>query len=192
MLLFSIIVFFPSTLVLYFATSIIFHYYELLHHRRTQAIFNVVLKVHKNIQERDIEAGRTLGNGILRWLDHMKPSAQIRVAPKSITAGDNTVNTSITKLAATSSFKKTLGNFQAKQSPMTDNRHMFTSSTNVWPKTPFPSLTTMLMQQARPSISGFQCRHMAVSSMGVMRSSLGSDGFHEVIRGDIKQWILRN
>ena len=46
--------------------------------RRTRAVFDVALKVHHNIQERDIEVGRNLGNWILRWLDRMKPSAQIR------------------------------------------------------------------------------------------------------------------
>jgi hypothetical protein len=45
--------------------------------RRTHAVFDVALKVHRNIQERDIEVGRNLGNWILRWLDQMKPSAQI-------------------------------------------------------------------------------------------------------------------
>ncbi|KAG7955869.1 hypothetical protein I3843_11G096400 [Carya illinoinensis] len=47
-------------------------------HRRTRAVFNVAVKVHHNIQERDIEVGRNVGNWILRWLDRMKPSAQIR------------------------------------------------------------------------------------------------------------------
>ncbi|XP_020577535.1 uncharacterized protein LOC110022774 [Phalaenopsis equestris] len=47
-------------------------------HRRTRAIFDVVIKVHQNIQHRDIEAGRNLGNWVLRWLDRMKPSAEIR------------------------------------------------------------------------------------------------------------------
>ncbi|KAA8525848.1 hypothetical protein F0562_007703 [Nyssa sinensis] len=49
-------------------------------HRRTRAVFDVALKVHQNIQERDLEVGRNLGNWILRWLDKMKPSAQIRVS----------------------------------------------------------------------------------------------------------------
>ncbi|KAL0905065.1 hypothetical protein M5K25_027240 [Dendrobium thyrsiflorum] len=47
-------------------------------HRRTRTIFDVVVKVHQNIQHRDIEAGRNLGNWVLRWLDRMKPSAEIR------------------------------------------------------------------------------------------------------------------
>ncbi|KAJ4781372.1 envelope glycoprotein [Rhynchospora pubera] len=47
-------------------------------YRRTRDVFNVAVSVHKNIQERDLEAGRNLGSIILRWLDRMKPSAQIR------------------------------------------------------------------------------------------------------------------
>ncbi|KAG0453841.1 hypothetical protein HPP92_025145 [Vanilla planifolia] len=50
-------------------------------YRRTRAIFEVAVKVHKSIQQRDLEAGRNLGNWILRFLDHMKPSAQIRSLP---------------------------------------------------------------------------------------------------------------
>lgn len=46
-------------------------------HRRTRAIFDVAVKVHQNIQQRDIEAGRNLGNWVLRWLDRIKPSAEI-------------------------------------------------------------------------------------------------------------------
>ncbi|PWA72250.1 Peptidase S8/S53 domain-containing protein [Artemisia annua] len=47
---------------------------------KTRSIFDVALKVHREVQQRDIEVGRNLGNWILRWLDKMKPSAHIRVA----------------------------------------------------------------------------------------------------------------
>ncbi|ERN15519.1 hypothetical protein AMTRI_Chr03g145510 [Amborella trichopoda] len=47
-------------------------------YKRTKNVFDVALSVHKKIQQRDIEVGRNLGNSILRWLDRMKPSAQIR------------------------------------------------------------------------------------------------------------------
>lgn len=46
--------------------------------RRTRTIFDVVIRVHQNIQHRDIEAGRNLGNWVLRCLDRLKPSAEIR------------------------------------------------------------------------------------------------------------------
>eukprot|EP01018_Ginkgo_biloba_P034850 Gb_41211 [translate_table: standard] len=55
--------------------------------RRTRAVFDVVLSVHKNIQDRDIEMGKSLGNWILQGLDRMKPSANIRgVTPAKLQA----------------------------------------------------------------------------------------------------------
>lgn len=46
--------------------------------RRTRNVFDVALTVHKEIQTRDLSAGRSLGNFILRFLDRMRPSAHIR------------------------------------------------------------------------------------------------------------------
>ncbi|KAK9218498.1 hypothetical protein WN943_007140 [Citrus x changshan-huyou] len=54
---------------------------------RVRAAFDVALKFHRNIQERDIEVGRNIGNWILRWLDRMKPSAQIRGPPEKLSHG---------------------------------------------------------------------------------------------------------
>ncbi|KAK8969371.1 hypothetical protein KSP40_PGU022223 [Platanthera guangdongensis] len=45
---------------------------------RMRGIFDVAVSVHKNIQHRDLEAGRNIGNHILRVLDRIKPSAKIR------------------------------------------------------------------------------------------------------------------
>ncbi|KAH9321388.1 hypothetical protein KI387_016027, partial [Taxus chinensis] len=52
-------------------------------HRRTRNVFDIALSVHRNIQVRDIEMGRSVGNWILRWLDRIKPSAHIRGGPPS-------------------------------------------------------------------------------------------------------------
>lgn len=52
-------------------------------HRRTRNIFDIALRVHRNIQNRDIEMGRSIGSRILRWLDRIKPSANIRGSPSS-------------------------------------------------------------------------------------------------------------
>ncbi|KAJ6933167.1 hypothetical protein NC651_008552 [Populus alba x Populus x berolinensis] len=49
--------------------------------RRTRAVFDVALKVHLNIQHRDIEVGRHLGNRILRWLDRMETFCSEFVVP---------------------------------------------------------------------------------------------------------------
>lgn len=40
-------------------------------------MFDVAVKVHKNIQKQDLAAGKSLGNWILRYLDKAKPSSQI-------------------------------------------------------------------------------------------------------------------
>lgn len=51
--------------------------------RRTRAVFDVVLHVHKRIRDRDTEMGNRLGNWILQRLDQVKPSANIRGDPPS-------------------------------------------------------------------------------------------------------------
>ncbi|KAH7433529.1 hypothetical protein KP509_07G073500 [Ceratopteris richardii] len=50
-------------------------------HRRTRNVFDIALKVHKEIQSRDLSAGRSLGNFLLRFLDRARPSANIRGTP---------------------------------------------------------------------------------------------------------------
>lgn len=45
---------------------------------RTRAIFRTALHVVHEIQRRDIDMGRNVGNRLLRFLDRMKPSAHIR------------------------------------------------------------------------------------------------------------------
>ncbi|KAG0564632.1 hypothetical protein M758_8G121500 [Ceratodon purpureus] len=49
-------------------------------YRRTRAVFNVALNVHKEVQRRDISVGRNIGNRILRFLDRIRPQANIRGA----------------------------------------------------------------------------------------------------------------
>lgn len=56
------------------------------HCRRTRDVFSVAIKVHKEIQRRDISFGKSLGNLILRFLDRVRPQANIR--------GDRTSETS--------------------------------------------------------------------------------------------------
>lgn len=51
--------------------------------RRTRAVFDVVLRVHKKIRDGDTEMGSRLGNWILRRLNQVKPSANIRGDPPS-------------------------------------------------------------------------------------------------------------
>ncbi|XP_068327906.1 uncharacterized protein [Pyrus communis] len=101
---------------------------------RTRAVFDVAVKVHKNIQERDIEVGRNLGNRILRWLNRMKPEVE-----------DS--GTSITKQVESSQLK-TLGSTKITRNQEFD-RQMFSTMTNMWSK-PLPPIT-MMMRSRKPS-----------------------------------------
>lgn len=47
-------------------------------HRRLRNVFDVALAVHKRIQSRDLSAGKSASNFILRFLDRARPSAKIR------------------------------------------------------------------------------------------------------------------
>lgn len=62
-------------------------------HRRTRNIFDIALSVHRNIQNRDIEMGRSIGNRILQWLDRIKPSANIRGASSKLPAHETRSST---------------------------------------------------------------------------------------------------
>jgi len=66
--------------------------------RRTRAVFSVALNVHKEVQRRDISVGRNIGNRILRFLDRLRPQANIRGAePPKIGASKKSVRTNKTK-----------------------------------------------------------------------------------------------
>ncbi|CAA3010307.1 uncharacterized protein LOC111398801 [Olea europaea var. sylvestris] len=156
--------------------------------RRTRAAFDVALTVHRKIQERDIEVGRNLGNWILRWLDKMKPSAQIRVKHPS----DRTANTNMKKPLNNSSHLNNQGGFlksgsrsQYKES----TRHLFTAARNMWPK-PFPSVAIM-MQPMRPAGSHIQYRQFSTGGCEPFTVDFGKFG-SGIIRNDIRQWILQN
>ncbi|KAJ9135111.1 hypothetical protein P3X46_032330 [Hevea brasiliensis] len=156
-------------------------------HRRTRAVFDVALKVHQNIQQRDIEVGRNLGNWILRWLDRMKPSAQIRgPLPMKPPNGANT-NVNMKKQVTSSSHLKTSGSIQSPRS-QDSSRHLFTASRNMWSQ-PFPAIA-MMMRPPRPAGTITQYRHLCIS--GRPDYIGGASSFEGVIRKDIMQYLLQN
>ncbi|GFS29951.1 hypothetical protein Acr_00g0009280 [Actinidia rufa] len=159
---------------------------------RTRAIFDVALKVHLNIQQRDLEVGRSLGNWILRYLDKMKPSAQIRSHSAAKLPSSFSPSTNTTKQLPNSSHLKIPGNFQKFRTggDRESDRHLFTSSRNMWPK-PFPTIA-MMMRPAKPAGTNIQQRHLCFSGPDVSRLSQGRGGFEGVIRKDIMQWMVRN
>lgn len=128
-------------------------------YRRTRDVFNVAVSVHKNIQQRDIEVGRNLGNAILRWLDRMKPSAEIRPRlpgpPNGSTAEQFRHVSSASRGAGA---QKTSSS--SKASPHDSSGKMLFSRLNIGPKH-FPVLPT-LAQPNRISASS-QCRRISYS-----------------------------
>ncbi|KAK4422967.1 hypothetical protein Salat_1879300 [Sesamum alatum] len=157
--------------------------------RRTRNVFDVALKVHLKIQERDIEVGRNLGNWILRWLDRMKPEAQIR-GPQP--PGTN-ANTSVPKQANNSSDRNNRGGFpkySAKSMDRESDRHLFSAARNVWPK-PFPNIATM-MRPTRPAGHNIQYRQYSSGASELLTVKYGKFGSGEVTRNDIRQWIQQH
>ncbi|KAG2304255.1 hypothetical protein Bca4012_063166 [Brassica carinata] len=146
-------------------------------HRRTRKIFDMAVSVHKNIQHRDIEVGRNLGNWILRWLDRMKPAAQIRTRPEPSSNVDKAK-----KLSEPST--------QSPQKRESD-RHLF-SSLKHFQHRPFPSVSTMI-QPPRPNGITSQYRHYgAVAAASLIPPTyVRGSGFDGVIRKDILQWMLQ-
>ncbi|PPE02617.1 hypothetical protein GOBAR_DD00316 [Gossypium barbadense] len=158
----------------------------LMRDRRTRAVFDIALKVHQNIQQRDLEVGRNLGNWILRWLDKMKPSAQIRPpSHQKPHHGTGSANMNITKQVNNSS--KTPRSLQTPRNGEADRR-LFSSSTYMLSK----SLPTIAMMIRPPKAAGnmTQYRHLSINGPHTLR--LNYTRGEGVIRKDIMQWMLHN
>ncbi|KAJ6308452.1 hypothetical protein OIU76_018106 [Salix suchowensis] len=141
--------------------------------RRTRTIFHVALKVHLNIQQRDIEVGRNLGNRILRWLDQMKPSAQIRRPSPEKPANDASANTSVTNQVTNTSHLKASGIGQTSRC-QESCRHLITSARSTWSK-PFPSIA-MMMRPSRPAGIFSQYRHLSIQGAEISRPNYNIGG----------------
>lgn len=157
-------------------------------HRRTRAVFDVALKVHHKVQQRDLEVGRNLGNWILRWLDRMKPSAQIRGPPPEKPFNSASSSMSMTKQVSNSTQLKSPGTTQTSRNPESD-RHLFTLYKNAWPK-PFASVS--MMRVPKPIGTMTQYRHLCANGVGALGSSYTRSRFEGVIRKDIMQWMQQN
>ncbi|PNY15713.1 hypothetical protein L195_g012415 [Trifolium pratense] len=152
---------------------------------RTRSVFDVAVKVHQNIQERDIEVGRNLGNFILRWLDRMKPSAQIHGGSPTIGASSSV---RMTKLqAASSNFKKPSYYTLFKRG---SNKRLFTPSSSIWPK-PFPTIANML-RPLTPAGMTTHYRNLSYYPRDAFGSNYNAYRSGGVIRKDIQQWMLQN
>ena len=134
--------------------------------------------MHRNIQQRDLEVGRSVGTRILRWLDRMKPSANIRGAPEEKLPGQNNGNRNTTKQSTTSNHQKRQGGIQRFSTQTFEkgsDRHLFSIARNTWPK-PVPGISMR---------STTHYRQLWTPSYG----RVGSEG---VIRRDIMLWMQTN
>lgn len=147
----------------------------------------MALKVHRNIQERDIEVGRNLGNWILRWLDRIKPSAQIRGSSSGGSRSSSSTSMNMTKQIKGTAQWKDPGTFSSSKNAES-GRRMFASLKNTWPK-PFPTIT-MMMQSAKPAGRITQYRHASTYGSELPRSHLTRGQYGGVFREDIMQWML--
>ncbi|ESR46008.1 hypothetical protein CICLE_v10002623mg [Citrus x clementina] len=141
--------------------------------------------VHRNIQQRDIEVGRNVGNWILRWLDRMKPSAQIHGPPEKLPHGPSM---NMTNHGMKSSNPKTPG-VQTSRNKESD-LHLFSSSKNIWPKLPFSTIA-MMMRHPRPAGTITQYRHLQTNGSDQLSLNYNRNGFDGVLRKDIRQWLLQ-
>ncbi|CAA7026630.1 unnamed protein product [Microthlaspi erraticum] len=158
-------------------------------HRRTRKIFDVAVSVHKNIQQRDIEVGRNLGNWILRWLDRWKPAAQIRTPPE---LPRSTSSNSVDKAKRLSELSRPKSNTMQTPQNRESDRHLFSSLKHFRYK-PFPTVSTMIQPPRPNNGTTTQYRHYsgnAASSL-IRPSYVRGGGFDGVIRKDILQWLVQ-
>ncbi|CAN1173593.1 hypothetical protein LINPERPRIM_LOCUS9376 [Linum perenne] len=154
--------------------------------RRTRAIFSAALSVHQNIQQRDLEVGRNLGNWILRWLDRMKPSAGIRPHDPTSTSSIHRIQQSNNS----NNLKSSASNQTSKNGE--SNRHLFSSYRATWSR-PFPTIT-MMMRPPRPAGTTTQYRHFNGLGPAIFQPSpmVRASGFGGVLRKDIMQYLLQH
>ncbi|XP_016727253.2 uncharacterized protein [Gossypium hirsutum] len=157
--------------------------------QRTRVVFDIALKVHRNIQHRDLEVGRNLGDCILRWLHKIKPSAQIRGPPphQEPNHGTGKANMNMPKQVTNTSSPKTP---RSNQSPRNHDagRHLFSSLTSTWPKS-FPTTIAMMMQPPTATGNMTRCRHLSINGPDASRLNYTRD--QGVVRKDIMQWMVR-
>nr|DAD36587.1 TPA_asm: hypothetical protein HUJ06_007228 [Nelumbo nucifera] len=154
------------------------------YNRRTRTVFDIAVKVHRNIQERDIEVGRNLGNWILRWLDRNKPSANIRGGPPGLPAGGN-----FAKQMTSIPIRETYGSRGGGRHGQINGR-VFASSMNLRRKS-FPTLGTIMLP-VKPAATNVQYRHLCINGPEMQRMRCGRGRFEGVIRKDIMQWMQQS
>ncbi|CAL9235639.1 unnamed protein product [Arabidopsis halleri] len=151
-------------------------------HRRTHQIFDMALRVHKNIQQRDMEIGRSLGNWILRGLDRMKPSAQVLLPKHTEPSIDKA------RRVLQSTRLKPHVNTQTPQNREVD-RNLFMSLRNFRSKYPIASM--MMIKPPRSTGTTTQYRPYSAGDSSLIKPIYARGEFNSVIRKDILQWMVQ-
>ncbi|KAL8255981.1 hypothetical protein R6Q59_031048 [Mikania micrantha] len=141
-------------------------------HSKTRTIFDATLKVHREVQKKDIEIGQNLGNWIIRWLDKMKPTVQIQAGSPS-----QSISKTIripNKLLSDSGHPITARGVWYQES----RRRLVSSSRNLL-LTAYPTVSKLLRRQ-EPVMNNIHYRQLVSN-----RNGFGNG----VIRGDIMQWL---
>ncbi|KAJ6836266.1 uncharacterized protein M6B38_327215 [Iris pallida] len=157
-------------------------------YRRTRSIFDVAVSVHQKVQQRDLEVGRNLGNWILRWLDRMKPAAEIRPHPDKSSSRINSV-----PKKTTSSHQQTRTPPAAKLTERDSEGKLSFSALSRRPRS-FPYVA-MMMRPMRPASMSGQYRHLsdyATSSPQALSYNRSSRSEGGVFRKDIALWMMHN
>ncbi|KAK9095554.1 hypothetical protein Scep_027023 [Stephania cephalantha] len=161
-------------------------------YRRTRGVFDLALSVHRNIQQKDLEVGRNLGNWILRGLHRVKPSAQIR-PQRPVKPTTNGCNTG--KHLASSSNRQSPKdtqklNFSRFNLNFNDGR--LRTLSRIAKPTSFPTLAS-LMRPVTPTSTTTQYRQLTFCGPYMLKSSYATaNSLKGVFREDIAQWMQRN
>lgn len=152
-------------------------------HRRTHAVFDVALKVLQNMQRIDIGVGKNLGNRILRCLDRLKPSANIRGEPPGKPSSSNNVTNHVPKPTQSQGLARSSIKITDRES----GSHLF-SQMNL-PSISFPTLSKMRSSNA--ANLNTQYRHI-YSTTSIPNLNYRSGRYEGAFRKDIMQRMLQN
>ncbi|KAK9120518.1 hypothetical protein Syun_018135 [Stephania yunnanensis] len=159
---------------------------------RTRGIFDLAMSVHRNIQQKDLEVGRNLGNWILQGLHRVKPSAQIR-PQRPIKPTTNGCNTG--KHLASSSNRhspKDTQKLNFSRFNLNFNDGRLRTLSRIAKPTSFPTLAS-LMRPVTPASTTTQYRQLTFCGPYMLKSSYSTaNSLKGVFREDIAQWMLRN
>nr|GEV99254.1 lipoyl synthase [Tanacetum cinerariifolium] len=135
-------------------------------HGRTRTVFDATLKIHREIQKRDLEVGRNLGNWVLRWLDKMKPAAQIRAVGSTPLQSASSTTRMPTRQLLEAYRQKTLGGFRYRET----GRRLVTSSRNLW-HTTYPTVAKLLRRR-NPLASNIQYRQLGLITVSARHETM--------------------